>query len=88
MEEMPPASRKAFIAAMRKRFEQAMGEVVEAVNEAPTGHVIAGSEEQVRDVFARLRQEAYQLALQERVDAAEAAFPPPEGSPDESSQTQ
>ena len=88
MDEMPRMSRKAFIAAMRKRFEEAMGEVADAVNEAPTGQVIARSEEPVRDVFAELRQEAYQLALQMRVDAAEAAFSPSEGPDHWASQTQ
>ena len=55
------------------------GRVADAINEAPPGQVIAGSEEPVRDLFADLRREAYEMAVQMRVDAAEAAFPPSEG---------
>jgi hypothetical protein len=38
--------------------------------------VIAGSDEQVRDLFSELRQQAFETGLQTRVDAPEAAFPP------------
>jgi hypothetical protein len=69
-------SPEKFLEAMQPKLDEAMGRVADAVNEAPTGGVIAGSEEQVRDVFATLRQEAYELALQMRVDAAEASFSP------------
>jgi len=76
MDEMPRMSREEFLAAMRQRLDQAMGEVADAVNQAPTGKIIAQSEEKVRDVFAALRREAFELALQMRVDAGEASFPP------------
>ena len=46
------------------------------------GKIVNASEEQVRDLFAKLRQEAFEQALQMRVDAAEAAFPPSEGCGD------
>jgi len=86
MDEVPQMSREEFLAAMRERLDQAMGKVADAVNEAPTGRIIAGSEEQVRDVFAALRQEAFELALQMRVDAGEASFPP-SAEPDDGSST-
>ena len=72
-------SRDEFIAQMREKFEEALGKVADAVNEAPPGRIIAGSEEQVRDAFADLRKHAFETALQMRLDAAEAAFPPSEG---------
>ena len=72
-------SREQFIEAMRAKFEKAMGQVADAVNDARPGFIITDSEEKVRDVFADLLQEAYELALQRRMDAAEAAFPPSEG---------
>ena len=56
-----------------------LGQVADAINEAPPGKIISGSEEQVRDVFADLRQQAFETGLQMRVNAAEAAFPPSEG---------
>ena len=80
MESAPKLSRDEFVAQMRKKMEEALGKVADAVNEAPPGRVIAGSEEQVRDVFADLRKHAFETALQMRLDAAEAAFPPSEGS--------
>ena len=76
MDEMPTMSREEFLAAMRGKVDEAMGDVADAVNEAATGRIIAESEEPVRDAFAKLRQEAYELALQMRVDAGEASFPP------------
>ena len=44
--------------------------------------------EEVRDLFAELRQEAFEKALQMRTDAAEAAFPPSEGPNHGQDQTQ
>ncbi len=76
----PQLSREAFIAAMRQQVEDVLGQVADAVNDANPGHIISGSEEKVRDLFAKLRQQAYQQAVQLRINAAEAAFPPSEGS--------
>ena len=79
MESTPQLSRQEFIERMRQKVEEALGRVADAVNQAPPGQIIAGSEEQVRDLFADLRRDAYEMAVQMRVDAAEAAFPPSEG---------
>lgn len=76
----PKLSRDAYIQALRQRVEEVLGKVADAVNDAMPGKIINGSEEQVRDLFAKLRQEAFEQALQMRVDAAEAAFSPSEGS--------
>jgi hypothetical protein len=74
--------RDAYIQTMRQRVEEVLGKVADAVNDATPGQIINGSEEQVRDLFAKLRQQAFEQAVQMRVDAAEAAFPPSEGSDD------
>ena len=79
MESTPRMSRQEFIDRMREKVEEALGRVADAINQAPPGQVIAGSEEPVRDLFADLWREAYELAVQMRVDAAEAAFPPSQG---------
>ena len=79
MESTPKMSREEFIAQMRKKVEEALGKVADAINDAPAGYIISGSEEKVRDLFADLRRRAYEKGLQMRVDAAEAAFPPSEG---------
>ena len=80
MQSDPKLSRDEFIQQMRKKMEEVLGKVADAVNEAPPGRIIAGSEEEVRDIFAGLRKDAFETALQMRVNAAEAAFPPSEGS--------
>ena len=79
MQPDPILSRDEFIQQMRTKMEEALGKVADAVNAAPPGRIIAGSEEEVRDIFADLRKDAFETALQMRVNAAEAAFPPSEG---------
>ena len=66
----------AYVERMRQRMDQAMREVIEAVNSAPDGAWINASEMKVRDVFAEIRREAYEMALQMRLDATQAAFSP------------
>ena len=80
MEPTPKLSRDEFIKQMRAKMEAMLGQVADAINEAPPGHIISGSEEQVRDLFADLRRHAFETGLQMRADAAEAASPPSEGS--------
>jgi len=80
MDGLPKLSRYEFIAQMRAKMETMLGQVADAINEAPPGQVISGSEEQVRDLFAGLRHQAFETGLQMRVDAAEAAFSPSRGS--------
>src|SRR5437764_12129848 len=82
MSAEPKLSRDEFIAQMRAKMEGMLGQVADAINDAPPGHIISGSEEQVRDLFADLRHQAFEKGLQMRVDAAEAAFPPSEGPED------
>jgi hypothetical protein len=80
MDPMPKLDRQAYIAKMRQEMEAVLGQVADAVNDAPDGQIIADSECQVRDLFGTLRRKAFELALQMRINAAEAAFPPSEGS--------
>jgi hypothetical protein len=79
MESTPQISRDEFIAQMRTKVEEVLGRVADAINEAPPGRIISGSEEPVRDLFADLRQHAFEAGLQMRLNAAEAAFPPSAG---------
>ena len=76
MESTPKLSREGYIQAMRQRVEALLGQVADAVNDAAPGQIITGSEEKVRDLFADLRREAFEQAVQMRVNAAEAAFSP------------
>lgn len=69
-------------AQLRDRFEKLCRDVAAAVNQAPAGQVINASEEKVRDLLADFRRATYQLAVQLRTDAAQAAFPPSEAPTD------
>jgi hypothetical protein len=87
MEQIPKMSREQYVAALRSQFEAMLGKVADAINEAPAGRVITASEEPVRDLFAEFRQQAYELGLQMRVNAAQAAFPPSSGPDDPQEKT-
>ena len=71
-----------FVETMKDEIEQYAKDVMEAVNNAPDGAWIAGSEERVRDLSAEMRQRIFERAMQKRVNAAEAAFPPSAPSDD------
>jgi hypothetical protein len=79
MDPLPAVSADTLLESLRGRFEELCRGVADAINQAPTGQVINASEEKVRDLFADFRREAYQTALQLKIDAAEAAFSPSEG---------
>ncbi len=82
MDRLAKLDRDELIARMRADFEATMHQVAQAVNDAPDGHLIDGSEEQVRDVLGEFRRRAFETAAQMRVEATEAspAFSPGEGS--------
>jgi hypothetical protein len=82
METSPRVSPQQFAESMKGEFEEFAKQVMEAVNDAPDGQWIAGSEEQVRDLSAEMRRKVFERAVQKRTDAAEAAFPPSASSGD------
>ena len=82
MNATPRVPPEQFVESMKEEIEQYAKDVMEAVNKAPDGAWIAGSEERVRDLSAEMRRKVFERALQQRVDAAEAAFPPSAPSDD------
>jgi hypothetical protein len=76
MNDQPQLATQDLLDQLRGRFEQLCADVAAAVNRAPAGQVINASEEQVRDLLADFRQATYQAAIQLRLQAAQAAFPP------------
>lgn len=64
---------------MRHEVEKTLREVAEAVNQAPPGHLITGSEEKVRDLMGDLRRRIYETAVQMRVEEGERSFSPSPG---------
>jgi len=69
-------SADAFVEAMKWETDQMLREVMTAVNKAPDGAWINGSEMQVRDLLGDFRRRVFEKALQMRTDAVEGAFSP------------
>jgi hypothetical protein len=69
-------SPEKLVEALREEAEAYARAVMQAVNQAPDGDWIAGSEEEVRNLAAEFRRRSFEQAVQLRIDAAEAAFPP------------
>jgi hypothetical protein len=69
-----------YVSRMQAECRRILGQVADAVNNAPTGNVIGGSEMQVRDLMEELRRRAYETAVQMRIDSHESSFSPSEGS--------
>jgi hypothetical protein len=72
--------RKVLEAQLRQRCEAAMQASIKAVESAPDGQWIAGSEWEIRDIFQKLTQDCYRDIVQSRIDvqpsASQAAFSP------------
>jgi hypothetical protein len=84
---LPKLDREAYERQMRAEVERVLQEVADAVDNAPQGRVIRDSEEQARDALDRFRKMAYEKAIQMKVNAAEAAFPPSEQRDDREEET-
>ena len=82
MDRLLRMSEERYVAAMLPEVRKVLLEVAAAVNDAPDGHVIDGSEMRVRDLMGGLRARAFETALQMRVDETEGAFSPAEGRVD------
>src|SRR4051812_37033072 len=73
MERLLRMSEEQFVSAMLPEVRKVLREVAAAVNDAPDGRVIDGSEMKVRDLMAGLRARCFETALQMRVDDTEGA---------------
>lgn len=73
MDGLVKLDREELVRRMRADFEKTLGEVADAVNAAPDGHLIDGCEEQVRDLLGEFRRRAMETAVQMRVEATEAS---------------
>ena len=78
MDGLGKIDRDELVRRMRADFEETLRQVADAVNDAPDGHLIDGSEERVRDLLGEFRRRSFQTAAQMRVEATEASadFPP------------
>ena len=78
MEGLQTMDKDAYVAQMQEECRRIMGQIADAINNAPTGNVISGSEMEVRDLMAQLRQKAFELGVQMRIDSTESSFSPSE----------
>lgn len=76
MDELPKISAEALKTLLHEKVDEVADRVIAAVNTAKPGRLIADSEEQVREIMGELRRAVFETAVQQKVDAAEAAFPP------------
>ena len=76
MDELRKISAEALKVFLHGRVDEIAEKVIDAVYVAKPGRLIADSEEQVRDIMGALRRAVFETAVQQKVDAAEAAFPP------------
>lgn len=79
MEGFKTMDKAEYVARMQAECRRITGLVADAVNNAPTGNVISGSEMRVRDLMEELRHKAFELAVQMRVDSQESTFSPSQG---------
>jgi hypothetical protein len=77
VKSLPKLDRESLRQAMHEDMEKLVEEVVAgAVDGAAPGRLIRDSEHPVRHAVGHFRQRVYQEAMQTKVKAAEAAFPP------------
>jgi hypothetical protein len=75
-EDVPKLDRQRLLKELLVEAERTVNEVADAIDNAAAGRIIRDSEEPSRDALDRFRKLVYQRAMQAKVDAAEAAFPP------------
>lgn len=79
MERLLTMDKQEYVSRMQAECRRVMEQVADAVNAAPSGNVINGSEVRVRDLMAELRRKAFELAVQMRIDSTESSFSPSQG---------
>lgn len=81
MDRLLTMDKEQYIQRMQAEIRSVLEQVADAVNDAPTGNVINGSEIAVRDLMGELRRKAFETAVQMRIDSTESSFSPSQGRP-------
>src|SRR3982750_1796919 len=79
MDRLLRRERNQVVAGREEESRRTMEQVADAVNDAPDGNVINGSEVRVRDVMAEFRRKAFEPAVQMRIDSPAPGFSPADG---------
>jgi hypothetical protein len=80
MDALPQISAEQLKSFLLGHVDEFAEKMVAQVNAAAPGRLIADSEEGVRKLIHEFGRSAYEALLQQRIDAAEASFPPSGGS--------
>lgn len=76
MSQLPRVSPERLKAQLHGMVDDLAEQIVQSMNTARVGHLIDDTEELVRQAGHEFLRAAYQAALQHKIDAAEASFPP------------
>ena len=79
MDRLLSLDKQQFADRMQQECRRIMDQVADAVNAAPSGNVISGSEMAVRDLMDEFRRKAFEAAVQMRIDSTESSFSPSQG---------
>lgn len=82
MEELPRISPEKLKALLHNCVDEFAEKMIDNVNAAQWGRLVADSEEGARQLIHEFGRAAYEAALQQKIDAAEASFSPSGGSGD------
>lgn len=76
MEPLPQVSSEKLKARLHGMVDGLAEQIMGAMNQARPGHLINDSEEPVRQFGHEFLRAAFEAAVQQKIDAAEASFPP------------
>ena len=79
MDQLPWVSPELLKRELQGMVDQFAEEVMATMNQARAGHLIDDTEEPVREAGHEFVRLAFQKALQQKIDAAEASFSPSGG---------
>lgn len=79
MNQTPKITAEQLVKFLLEKSPELAEKIITAINAAPDGNWIGGSEEQVRKAGHEFVRAVFEAALQQKVTAAEAAFSPSAG---------
>jgi hypothetical protein len=81
MDRLIQVDRERLAAEMHQELEGVLGQVMDAVNAAKDGRLIAESERPVLELMREFQKRVFEKAVQLRVDSTESAFSPSQELP-------
>lgn len=76
MDELPRVSPEKLKGVLHEMVDELAEQIMHSMNAARPGHLIDDTEEPVRQAGREFLRAAFQVALQQKIDAAEASFSP------------